>query len=498
MSQAILEIIFKTVNNGQGGKQAAAEMKELKSTVGELTGGLTGLNLGSLTAAGAVVAIGGAVKQAADFAVQAVQSYQVYGEQIRTLNAITGTGAEQTSRLVQAFDDLGISQEQFSTLAQGAAKKGFVMTIDNVAALADKYNALSTQTEKNKLLTDTLGKSALATAKAFEAGGQAIKDAAAAQDAGMVITDKQLRQLELLRKQQDQLTDAQTSATNLLAQNLVPITLDFVSATEKLVSGETDLWKVFAVGLPVLASHEKTIREVNEAAIAAGESAGTWANDVGVKLVPALNAGTAAIDPMKKAMDDVNTSMKTYNTQLQFQIASEGLSAENKMKLADAMGLIDAKSRYAIVKTQEWKEQLDKGMISIEEYDRLVASLANSLQRIESKDVTIAIHYVQTGDPRGGQRWGGQTDDGNANGGTFTVPPGYPNDSYTVGMTSGETYTVVNDRIRATGSGSSGGSNGGMSIGSVTIQINGAGNPSAVADAVAFQLASLGKKFQGT
>jgi hypothetical protein len=102
MSQAILEIIFKTATQGQGGKAMQTELRELKGTVGEVTSGMLGMNLGTLSATGALVAVAGAVKDV-------TEKYLAYGETIRGLNALTGAGTEETSRLLQAFDDLGVS-----------------------------------------------------------------------------------------------------------------------------------------------------------------------------------------------------------------------------------------------------------------------------------------------------------------------------------------------------------------------------------------------------
>lgn len=223
MPQSILELIFKTSHQGSGGKQAAAELKELKGDVGELTKGFLGMDMGTMSAVGAVLAAGAAAKQV-------IGDYQAYGEQIRTLTAITGTGSEETSRLMQAFDDLGVSSEEFATIAEQAAKKGFVFTTENVAKLADKYNALGDQTAKNKLLTDTLGKAALGAAKAFEAGGDAIREAAAAQADGMIITEKQAAEIEKLRQNQDMLNDSVEALKNKFASALVPVLNEAISA----------------------------------------------------------------------------------------------------------------------------------------------------------------------------------------------------------------------------------------------------------------------------
>ena len=482
MPQSILELIFKTSKSGTGGKAAAQELRDLKSGVGEVSSGLLGFNLASLSAAGAVLAVGAA-------AGKAITNYQAYAESIRGLNAITGTGTEETSRMVQAFDDLGISQETVASAMSVAAKKGFVATIDNVANLADKYNSLSTQEEKNALLTKELGKGGLELAKALEQGGAAFRAAAAAQSEGMLVTEENAAEVEKLRVAQDELKDSSEALSNTVAKTMVPVLIEFTETLNRSITAAQEAgsnYERMGQGAVVAANYQyqqsqatrdagKALLEYNSSQDVGIQKVDAFTRALGTEaavgwnaLPPAIQGYITATDLARTAneklsaqmTDELNTSMQTYNTQLMFSITSEGMSVDQKARLALQMGLIDEKSKYAIERTAEWKQKLAEGKITLDEYVRLVAGLNDEFSKVVSKDVTITTHLVtidENNPSNSDRRWGGEVDLNSANGGSFTVPAGFPNDSFVAAFTSGETVTVANDRTRATGVNSGGG-----------------------------------------
>jgi hypothetical protein len=455
MAGSILELIFKTSKQGQGGKLAAQELKSVKDTVGDLSSNFLGFNAASLTAAGAVAAVGAV-------AVDSVKKFMNYGEEIRGLTALTGTSAEETSRMMQAFDDLGISTERFGTIVEQSAKKGFVFTLENVKALAVEYNNLGTMQEKNKLLTDRLGKSGLQLAKVFAEGGDAIEKYYNAVSDGLVMTDAEVESADKLRRNIDNLNDSWTDFTMTLTGPAVEALNEMFERQQAMIQLEEERGR--GVRNLTRAQQDAAIAEMELADSAA------WVAENADKAKQMLGGygDTAAdlpgdLDAATAAQENLNNSLKAYNTQLLYNVATEGMDAEAKLQIAYGLGLVDEKSRYAIVKTQEWKELLEKGKISIDEYNRLVWDLAHGLSGIQSKDVEVRIHYYEThgGTARetGGRASGEVGANGYANGtdGWVTVPAGYPGDTYMVPMSSGERYQVQNDRQRWTGTGGQGG-----------------------------------------
>lgn len=448
MAQSLLELIFKTSKQGQGGKQAAAELKELKGTVGEVSSGLLGFNASSLTAAGAILAIGGYVKES-------TEKFIAYGQSISEMAAITGTGTEETSRLVQTMDDFGIGQEKLNMILQQAAKKGFVMSIENVARLADEYNGLATQEEKNALLSDRLGRAGLELAKVFASGSDVIREYAAAQSESLLLTEEEVARAEELRLAIDAAND----------------TFEGYSLT---VGGA--LAEAYNKATEASLAHAKAVEEhrlKTNAAYRAQQEMNQAGRDL-IQLSGPMTEGIAgyngelentppALEAVEEAQIGVNDVMKAYNDTLLFTIASEGLSAEAALDLATKMGLVDANTQMAYDKTAEWKRQLDEGQITIEEYNRRVKTLSDTIAGIKNRDIEINVR-VNT-EYSGGVNTGleanalppGYTDygpPGGANGADFVVPPGYPNDGFTMQVSSGERVQVTNDRQRWTGEGS--------------------------------------------
>jgi hypothetical protein len=133
--QSILELIFKTSKQGQGGKEAAKELRELKGTVGEVSSGLMGFNAGALTAAGAVLAVG-------SFAKESVANWSAYAESMGKAADASGIGADEMSRIAQAADDMRVPIESVTQAFKLALKNGFQPTIENLATLADSLQGM--------------------------------------------------------------------------------------------------------------------------------------------------------------------------------------------------------------------------------------------------------------------------------------------------------------------------------------------------------------------
>lgn len=74
-----------------------------------------------------------------------------------------------------------------------------------------------------------------------------------------------------------------------------------------------------------------------------------------------------------------------------FQQATAGLSAEATLALAREFGFLDEQSYNAALQINQWKQDLDDGKITVDEYTALVSGLAGAMDRIVSKDVTIHI-----------------------------------------------------------------------------------------------------------
>jgi hypothetical protein len=95
-----------------------------------------------------------------------------------------------------------------------------------------------------------------------------------------------------------------------------------------------------------------------------------------------------SIKAVKDATINANEAMKKYSEQLLFNIASQGLSSEAALQLAYSMGLVDEKTVYATEKINTYQQMLNDGLITVETYNSLVATLGSEMDKIPS-DVNV-------------------------------------------------------------------------------------------------------------
>ncbi len=145
-----------------------------------------------------------------------------YSDTVRKMSRITGESSEETSRLIQLTDDLGVETSDLETAMSAAARKGIAFTTESIAQLADKYVSLSDPIARNTLLIDNFGRSGLNMAGAMLQGGDAIRGMAAAVDQNLILTDKQLQASRELEIQLDNMKDAWAGITIQAGTAVIP------------------------------------------------------------------------------------------------------------------------------------------------------------------------------------------------------------------------------------------------------------------------------------
>jgi len=134
----------KTAVAGKGGSGIFAQM-------GSAIGGM--INPATL-AVGALTAIGGVVKSS-------YGDFQNYAGAVRDLALVSGTGAEQSSLLLQVLDDFEISAEDVTVATKKMTANGLVPTVETLAKLSDQYLAINDPMERNEFILKNLGKSGI-------------------------------------------------------------------------------------------------------------------------------------------------------------------------------------------------------------------------------------------------------------------------------------------------------------------------------------------------
>jgi len=404
MADAQLQITIKARNQAKAefdkldkqvkGLQGQTGVKGLNKTLGDLDSkfkSVTGVSLGFATAAGAA---GAAVSGLIKFMSDAVNETVAYATEIDNMSRLLGLSTEETSRLVQASDDLFISQETLTSGLQAATRKGIDVSIEGLKKLADEYNSLPAGVTRSKFVLDTFGRSGAEMGKLMEQGAAGIDAATAAIADNMIITQKSMADIMNYKRSVDNLNDSWQGVKYTVGSTVIP-QLDL-------------LFRVMTKGKDDVEKHAQAVNELqmqldraasaaaigNKSAKAAMESLQKQLdtlNDEFYNTVDAAGTTTTSLYGLGESIIPVSAYMSELTTQLIFNQAAAGLDAEAALKLAKHMGLVPPTTEQAMNKIASWRAMLDSGKITLDEYTELVKRMKDEINNVQGKTVTIRV-----------------------------------------------------------------------------------------------------------
>src|SRR5258706_7757425 len=181
----------------QGFEAGAAKVKGgLSSLAGMLPGSIA--QFATLT--GAVLTVGGALKNAFDYS-------QKYAQQVRDLSLISGTGAEETSKFIQVLDDYQLSAEDATLATKKLKDQGLVPSIDTLAKLADEYKKIQDPAQKMVFIQENLGRGGAKWVNVLNQSSDALRANAAQTHKNLILFDKQNSHTEKEKLAIDALSD---------------------------------------------------------------------------------------------------------------------------------------------------------------------------------------------------------------------------------------------------------------------------------------------------
>lgn len=404
MADAQLQITIKARNQAKAefdkldkqvkGLQGQTGVKGLNKTLGDLDSkfkSVTGVSLGFATASGAA---GAAVSGLIKFMSDAVNETVAYATEIDNMSRLLGLSTEETSRLVQASDDLFISQETLTSGLQAATRKGIDVSIEGLKRLADEYNSLPAGVTRSKFVLDTFGRSGAEMGKLMEQGAAGIDAATAAIADNMIITQKSMADIMNYKRSVDNLNDSWQGVKYTVGSTVIP-QLDL-------------LFRVMTKGKDDVEKHAQAVNELqmqldraasaaaigNKSAKAAMESLQKQLdtlNDEFYNTVGAAGTTTTSLYGLGESIIPVSAYMSELTTQLIFNQAAAGLDAEAALKLAKHMGLVPPTTEQAMNKIASWRAMLDSGKITLDEYTELVKRMRDEINNVQGKTVTIRV-----------------------------------------------------------------------------------------------------------
>lgn len=218
-----------------------------KKAVGEVES--TGKRLSGL----AKTALAGATAAAGAAAVKAIGNYSKLADEVRNFKTVTGLSAEQSSRAIEAFGDLGVESTSLQTafakmnknigtsdkafkkwgVSIVRAKDGTVDTNQTFANAIQVLAKLQDATERNKAANDLFGRSWQDLAPAIAVADQ-LQQRIASVGSGQIITDDELARQQRFKDSLDNLKDKAAGLANDFSEIAIPVLSAFFDVVDKI------------------------------------------------------------------------------------------------------------------------------------------------------------------------------------------------------------------------------------------------------------------------
>ena len=312
-----IQIIIKTIAEGTGDKELQSSLKELNGAIGVVRTGYEVLN------------------QVYD---ETIGKSQEYAEQVARQKAISGESAEESSRFIQVLDDWGLSADDAAAASRKLTSQGLVPNMETLAKLSDQYLSITDVQERNKFVTENLGRAGVEWNKVLAQGGDALRKQSKEVEAGLIFYQKNLDAAEELRLSQDKLNEAWQATALTLGTQLTPALTDAID--EMNLNIET----------------EKRLRE-----------SGSFAVRGSKEYADMLVIVRKEADEKAKSLTALTAAQKDQKRTLEESIITEKEEAEIMKELSDlyagSISLIDsmqsAEERYTAQSTSLAKERAD-------------------------------------------------------------------------------------------------------------------------------------------
>lgn len=204
--RSVLDYVIRILKEGKGDREMIDSLKSLKTTVGNIMG-----------VAGGFAAAWATVNKVVD---ASIDTYVTLTDKVKVFHQMTGMTTEDSSRLVEVFDDMGISQEKVTAAFKFAEKNGFQPTIQSILELHKQYQALGDGQERVAFLQKEFGKSGVELQSFFELGDVAerLQDV----EMGKIVTEEDITDVKEYKEAVDTLNDSWEAFKANMGRVIVP------------------------------------------------------------------------------------------------------------------------------------------------------------------------------------------------------------------------------------------------------------------------------------
>ena len=366
---ANIDITIKTIVD-----KAIADLKKTAGAVDDVdnsaqkgAGGVTDFS-GAMLGLNQALEVANKVMQAAKMVHdETVGVFIEYASQVRDMSRATGENAEQTSRMIQMADDVGISYDQLKTSLQMAARQGIDTSVESLKNLSEEYLTLAPGTERMQFLLEKFGRSGADMGKLLEMGAAGIDKLNAGIEDGLILTDailKQAKAHDILTDTYKDLLEAKKIAvgSNLseveswfLLESAASNQLQIMAEEQQALEGVT--WTGWELQKWMAAHHDQAVQQVQDMVDdrqAADENAVAVAG-----LAQAEQDAATALDEVAAAQKGLEQAQQGWLASTANEVVSAlgGLGVEGQ-KYKEALAAIDE-----VMGTQEVAEQEHKDKI---------------------------------------------------------------------------------------------------------------------------------------
>jgi len=382
-----VDIIIKAVDRASG------EINKVSGSGNKLSAAFKSLTGFSLGAGAAMAAVGAGVK----FMQQAVDETVNYATEIDNLSRLLGISTEDTSRLVQASDDLFISQEKLASGLQAATRQGIDVSIEGLKRLSEQYLAMPEGVARSEFVLKTFGRSGAEMGKLMEVGAEGIDKATSAIADNMVVTQQTMEDIMDYKRSVDNLNDAWQGVKYTIGTAVIPALTDLLTYINEASSGTMEFSQATANWLNKLFEGTALESDFAKAARNAKEQQEGFnlmlkdSRNAGIIFDASIGSSITSLYGLSDIIPPVTSYFSDLTTEMLFSQAAAGLDAEASMALAESMGLIDGETKIVLDALGMLRSDLDTGKISLDEYNDRVATLNERMALIQSKTVTITV-----------------------------------------------------------------------------------------------------------
>lgn len=462
MAKSILDIVIKLSKQGGADKETVTGLIKVKSAM-----------MDAAAVAGTMVAAGYAISKAWE---QTAGTSVDLANKVRGVTQSTGLQAQEASKLIQVLDDMKIS---YDDLQKAVAKNGdkFDYSIQGLAKMSDAYKSLATEQERTDFMQERFGKNWIQFVEVMQQGSTKLLDAGNNINKALILDDKALASAREYEQNLDNVEDSVMALKVSIGNELIPVTNDLVTHYTNISESlkENGYWYTLMHQFSIDDIADKNAQSEAIASSVTSYTAWAQAIEMAATSMQAVSVNYSEIISLSQKMSDTQMDYATKvaetnadisltdeerKTKLQelateYETATARIVSANFLQKLSVDGVTQAEfemyTSFQVATGQMTADAaaqaiaLDAITTAAANGQLSVSEMAAAMALLQDKTVTLTVNQVTNMVQADSLATWADMRAGYANGtdGWQTVPAGFPNDSYPVGLTSGEKFAVI-------------------------------------------------------